>query len=162
MDILLDSHTWVTLSFFVFAGIGYKYGLPSINAKLDKRIAEIKNELETSERLRIEAQEMLAQYQRKHKDSMKEADAIVKRAKDSAKKIKENAEADLNESIARKEQQLAQRLAQMEENAINHIRSHAADLAMKAAAQIVAQKLDKKTGIKLLEDSIEGVRANIH
>lgn len=155
-------YIWYTFSFIVFAFIVVKFGGPVFNATLDKRIEEIKTELKTAENLRIEAQEMLAQYQRKHRDALKESEAIIKTAKESAKKIQAQAEADLEASMARREQQLVTRLQRMEEDALNEIKSYAATLAMDAARQIITEKLDKNTNAKLLEHSIQDIQTNIH
>lgn len=155
-------YIWFTISFLVFLTIVVKFGGPVFNAWLDKKISDIKTELQTAENLRVEAQEMLAQYQRKHRDAMKESESIIKTAKESAKKIQAQAEEDLKQSMARREQQLAIRLKRMEEDALAEIKAKAATLAMDAARQIVAEKLDKNTGSALLENSIKDVPANIH
>ncbi len=159
--LLLDSHFWFTLSFLIFAVIIIKLGLPALNALLDSRIEDIKKDLETSENLRVEAQEMLAQYQRKHRDAVQEAEKIITTANENARQVKENAEADLEAVIRRREDQLTDRLQRMEQNAINEIQSYAADLAMSAATQIIVEKLDKKANAKLVEQSISNLEKNV-
>ncbi len=162
MELLQDTHVWFVFSFIIFVGIIFKLGRPALNALLDGRIEQIKKDLEESENLRVEAQEMLAQYQRKHRDAVQESDKIIATAKENAKQFKEKAEAELNELISRREAQLEDRLVRMEQNAINEIQAYAADLSMNAAAQIIAEKLDKKTNAKLVEQSIGSIEANIH
>lgn len=155
-------YIWYTFSFIIFAVIIVKFGGSTFNAILDKRIEEIKNELKNAENLRIEAQEMLAQYQRKHRDALKESEFIIKTAQESAKKIQEQAEIELDASMARRELQLETRLQRMEEDALNEIKAYAATLAMEAARLIIIEKLDKNTNTKLLEGSIKDIQANIH
>lgn len=161
-ELLMDTHVWFVFSFLIFAGIILKYGMPAFNRLLDARIAQIQHDLESAENLRVEAQEMLAQYQRKHRDAVKESEAILKKAQESAEQYKAKAEAELEETMKRREQQLEDRLARMEQNAINEIQAFAADLAMNAAKQIIVEKLDKKTNAKLVGDSIENIQNNIH
>lgn len=162
MDLLQDSNVWFTFSFIIFAFIIYKYGLPAFNGMLDQRIEDIKKDLKEAESLRVEAQEMLAQYQRKHRDAVQEAEKILSTAKENAEQYKLQAEKELNDLMDRREAQLKDRLARMEQNAINDIQSHAADLAINAAKEIVIDKLDKKTGAKLVDSSISNVAVNIH
>ncbi len=162
MELLQNSDVWFTFSFVIFAFIIMKYGLPAFNALLDSRIDDIKRDLKEAESLRVEAQEMLAQYQRKHRDAVQEAEKILETAKENAQQYKTQAEAELNDLIDRREAQLQDRLARMEQNAINDIQSHAADLAINAAKQIVLDKLDKKTGTKLVDGAIANVAVNIH
>ena len=163
MDHLLhDTHFWYVLSFIVFAGIIIKFGIPALNKLLDGRIEQIKNDLAEAESLRVEAQEMLAQYQRKHRDAVKESEEILGKAKENAELFKKNAEAELEEVIKRREAQLEDRLKRMQQNAINEIQSYAADLAMSAAHQIIVDNLDKKTNAALVDTAIKNVDSNIH
>ncbi len=160
---LLESgYTWYSFSFIIFAFIIFKFGAPVISAALDGRIAQIKKDLSEAESLRVEAQEMLAQYQRKHRDAVQESERMLETARENAAQFQAKAEADLEEIMERREAQLAERLSRMEQNAINEIQAYAADLAMNAASQIIIEKLDKKTNAKLVEQSIVNVEANIH
>lgn len=162
MDIFLSTYTWYIISFTAFAAIVYKYGKPAILNYLDQRIAEIREEIETAENLRVEAQEMLAQYQRKHKDAVKDAEQILVQAKAQAKDIQKKAEADLDETIARREKQLDDRLERMKQNAKDEILEYASSLAIAATREIITEKLDKKSNEKLVDDAIKSVGKNIH
>ncbi len=162
MDALQDSNIWYLFSFIIFVGIIIKFGLPAFNKLLDTRIEQIRKDLEEAENLRVEAQEMLAQYQRKHRDAVKESEKIISTAKENAKQFKEKAEAELEEIIKRREAQLEDRLERMKQNAINEIQAHAADLAVNATKQIIIDKLDKKANSRLVEQSIMNIENNIH
>lgn len=162
MEILADSNFWYVASFVIFAGIIFKFGIPALNKLLDGRIEEIKKDLKEAENLRVEAQEMLAQYQRKHRDAVQEAEKILANAKENAQQFKEQAEAELEDLMMRREQQLQERLQRMEQNAVNDIQAYAAELAINAAKQIVVEKLDKKVSGKLVDDSIASIENNIH
>lgn len=159
---LTDTNFWYVLSFIIFSALILKLGMPALNVLLDVRIAQIKSDLEEAENLRVEAQEMLAQYQRKHRDAVKESEGILEKAKENAAKFKESAEAELEEVIKRREAQLEDRLMRMQQNAINEIQSYAADLAMNAAQQIIVDNLDKKTNATLVDDAIKDIETNIH
>ncbi len=163
MDALLhDPAIWLLCSFVIFAVMLYRKGKGAVLALLDKRIEGIRDELETAENLRVEAQELLAQYQRKHRDAVKDADNIIANAQKGADDILKKAESDLAESLSRKEQQLRDRLTRAEQAAIQEIQAYAADLAIKATTEIITSKLDKKTSERLLDASISNVSKNIH
>lgn len=162
MEFLHDTHIWVLLSFLIFVAVAWKLGRQGVLDKLDSRIAEIRKEIQTAEGLRVEAQEMLAQYQRKQRDALKEAESVIETARDHAAKIRAQAEADLDESMARREEILATRLRRMEEAAIQEIRAHAADLAIEATLQVVMKKLDEKAGGRLIDESIAGLPGRLN
>ena len=157
-----DTGLWVAISFAVFAFIAFKLGRNSVIGGLDARINEVKSEIENAERLRVEAQELLAQYQRKQRDAEKEAKELVSHAKDQAKQLQKTAETDLSELMARREAQLTERLRRLEENAITEIRNHAADLAVAATTEMIIQTLDEKTNESLNEDSIKSLSKHLN
>ena len=107
------------------------------------------------EGMNIEAQELLAQYQRKQKDAAKEAEEIVIKAKEHADGLVKQAKKDIKDTAQRREQQLQERLKRMEESAIQEIQAHAAALAVKATREIIADKMDDATNDKLVDDSIK-------
>lgn len=160
-DTLHDTGFWVAISFFLFLFIAFRLGRSSITQALDSRIAVIRTEIETAESLRVEAQELLAQYQRKQKDAENEAAEIIAYAKEHAEKIKAKAEEDLAESMARREAQLTERLARVEENALADIRLHAATLTTAAAEVIITQSLDGKAAETLMEKSIKDISGHL-
>ena len=157
MDILHSTTAWLGLSFLVFLVVLWKMGKDAFIGMLDSRIDGIKQELETAETLRTEAQELLAQYQRKHRDAVQESEAIVAEAKKNAAEIKKNAEAELKELIARREQQLTDRITRMERAAETQIREYAIELAIEATREIITQQLTKTEATKLVNESIKNL-----
>lgn len=157
-----DTGLWVGISFVIFAFVAYKLGRKSVVNGLDGKINEIKHEIETAERLRVEAQELLAQYQRKQRDAEQEAKDMLKNAEAQAKQFIATAETDLAELMARRETQLADRLRRLEENAIAEIQNHAADLAVSATTQMIIQTLDEKTNATLNEDTIKSLSKHLN
>lgn len=161
-ELFADTHFWYLLSFLGFAFVVWKFGRKAILASLDNRIEAIRKEIQTAETLRIEAQELLAQYQRKQRDAMKDAERILASAKKDAEQVRIEAEKQLSETMARREAQLKERIERMEQNAVQEIQAYASELAMKAAKEIIIEKLDNKTAEKLADQSIKDVAQNLH
>lgn len=157
-----DTGIWVALSFVLFAILAFKLGRKSVVGKLDDKIQEIKDEIDNAERIRVEAQELLAQYQRKQQDAEKEAKEMVKNAKAQAKTIKKNMQTELDETMARRELQLADRMKRLEENAITQIQNEAADVAMAATTEMIMQALDDKTQKTLTESSVDVISKQLN
>lgn len=156
MDILQHSTTlWVAISFVLFIALMAKLGSGKITTALDKRIAEIRAEIETAEKLKAEAAALLADFQQKQRDAEAAADKIIEEAKASALAVQKAAEAELTESMERREAQLAERLKRIEEKAIADIQNHAADLAIQATHEIVTKTVDEKAGGNLIDQAIQ-------
>ncbi len=157
MDLMQSTDIWVLISFVIFVYIAFRFGKTAFLAALDGRIEKIRQDIDTAESLRIEAKELLAQYQRKQRDADKEAKQIIETAKTHAEEIKKQAEKDLKELAKRREAQLQERLKRMEENAVNDIRAYAADLAIKATTETIAAQMNKKTNENLIDESIKAI-----
>lgn len=161
-ELLQDTHVWYAISFVTFALLVMMYGRGAINAKLDSRIAEIKSEIKTAEELFAQSSQLLAEYQQKHTEAVRECARIKANAEQEADAIRKQAEAEMIASMERRERQLEERLSRMKQSAISEIQQYAADLAAAAAAEIIAKKLDQKTNEKLVDRAIEGVGKNLH
>ena len=158
MEILSHNTTaWVAMSFVLLVALLVKVARSKINAVLDDKIAQIKAEIETAERLKAEAQALLADFQQKQREAEKAAEDIIEAGRKSAEGVFKMAESDLAESMERREAQLADRLKRIEEKAIADIQDHAADLAMQATREIVVKTLDEKTSGKLVDQAISSV-----
>lgn len=161
MALFQDTSIWVLISFLIFVTVLWRVGKDKVLAALDKRIEEIRKEIGTAESLRVEAQELLAQYQRKQRDAAKEAEEIVANAKAHAAEIQKQAEKDLKEIAKRRENQLKERLERMEQNARQEIQAYAAELAVKATTEIISRQMDEKTNENLVDQSIKNVTKHI-
>lgn len=150
---------WVAFAFAIFVAIFAKFAVKPILAALDKKIAEIKSEIETADRLKKEASALLAELQQQQRDAAASAAQIIEQAKASAAGVQKAAEKELAETMARREAQLADRLKRIEEKAIADIQNHAADLAMEATREIVAKTLDDK---KLIDQAIQSVGKSLN
>lgn len=149
-----DTNLWVVFSFILFVAILYKFGAKRVTGGLDARIAEIRQEIATAEALRVEAQDLLAQYQQKQRDAETEAAAMVANARAQVDQLRAEAEAEINELATRREAQLSERLKRIEDKAMADIQNHAAAMAVEAAKQIIAQSMDEQTAASLTQNAI--------
>jgi F-type H+-transporting ATPase subunit b len=98
----MDATFWATVALLIFLAIVIYYKVPGMIAgQLDQRAAKIQNELDEARRLREEAQQLLADYQRKRKEAEAEAQGIVDAAKREAKALAADAKVKTEEYVAR-------------------------------------------------------------
>src|SRR6187399_1105706 len=72
---------WTLLAFFVAFFILRKWAWPAISEALEKRQHAIEESIDTAERARTEAAELLAEYRERLKEARGQADEIVARAR---------------------------------------------------------------------------------
>lgn len=161
-EILKEAETWVAVSFLIFVAFVLWKGLKPMLGALDARAAKIKQELDDARRLREEAQKLLAEYQRKERDAASEAEAMLAHAREEAARLRAQAAEDLLASIARREAQALDRIAQAEAQAEADVRAEAVNLAIAATRHLLAGKLDAKQADKLIDRSFKELAGKLH
>ena len=160
---LQDSSFWVLVAFVIFFGFLFYIKVPGQLAKsLDERAEKIKRELEEAEKLHREAQHLFADYQRKQRNALKEAEEIVAAAEAEAKRIAEAAKADLDASLARRRVQAEEKIAQAEQTALREVRDAAIDMAVNAASGILREQMQGSGGAAQTARAIAEVTAKLH
>ncbi|MHA6288990.1 F0F1 ATP synthase subunit B family protein [Maricaulis sp. CAU 1757] len=148
-----DPSFWAFLALIAFFAVLAYMGVHKTIAKvLDDRADAIRNELAEAKRLREEAQEMLASYQRRQREAEAEAEAIVAQAKSEAKALRKEAREELSERLERRAALAEQRIAQAESQAAAEVKAKAAEVAAAAAEEILKSQL-KKTDLNRLVDA---------
>src|SRR5579872_6329760 len=96
---------WVLVGFVLVIALLVWKGVPKMVGKmLDQRAAVIAAELSEARRLRQEALDLLAEYQKKAADAEQEAQAILTEARADAARFAEDSRATLTAQIARRAQ----------------------------------------------------------
>jgi len=158
-----ETETWVALAFLLFlAGLGY-IGVHRMLAKaLDERAGRIKAELDEARKLRDDAAQLLADYQRKRQEAESEAQGIVAGARAEAERMAADAKAKVEEFVARRTKLAETKIAQAEAQATAEVRGAAAEAAVAAAEKILSQEAKGKLAAALIAKGIEDVRKKLN
>ena len=163
MDATSLATLWATIGLIIFGAVVVYLKVPGMLGKsLDERAGKIRNELEEARRLREEAQQLLAEYQRKRKEAEKEAADIVTAAKNEAGMLVEDARKKTEEYVQRRTVLAEQKIGQAEREAVAEVRASAVDLAVEAARKLLGDKVDAKTGADLFKSSLQELRAKLN
>lgn len=159
----MDATFWAFIALIIFLAIIAYVKVPAKMAEgLDARADKIKNDLDEARRLREEAQELLADYQRKRKEAEKEAQEILTAAKREAAALEKDAEAKAAEFVARRTALAEQKIEQAQAQAIAEVRASAVDIAVAAAGNILQGKAIGAAADKLISDGIAEVKARLN
>jgi len=154
--------TWVLIAFIIFVAAVYRPASRMIVGKLDGRTEAIKSELDEAQRLREEAQHTLAEYQRKQRDALAEAEGIVAEAREEARRIEANVQARTEDTHKRREQQALDMIAAAEARAVADVRALAADVAIEATRQILTETVEGQKGDELVNEAIREVPGKLN
>ena len=152
-----DEAMWVALGFVLFVVLVWKKAGAALAETLDTRSAKIKSELDEARKLHEEAKSELDSLKGLKRDAEKEAKTIVSNAKAAANRIRETAAQKAVETVARREAQAAAKIQASEAALVNELRAQAASLAVDAARELVAEKMDEDASLKLIETSVKQI-----
>ena len=102
---------WTLVAFGILLLLLRKLAFPKIAENLDKRQRAIEESIDTAERTKTEAEEILAEYRQRLQDARQQAEEILARARKAA----DNQEAEADEILAEYRQRLTDARQQAEE-----------------------------------------------
>ena len=159
----MDATFWSLIGLIIFLGLLVYLKVPGMITKgLDDRADKIRNELDEARRLREEAQQLLAEYQRKRKDAEKEAGELIAAAEHEASGLVAEARQKTEDYVKRRTAMAEQKIALAEAEAVNEVRQSAIDIAVSAAETLIAEKADDKTTDELFKSSVKELKERLN
>lgn len=154
MELLRDPEFWVLVAFAIVVILAWRKAMPGVVRSLDMRAERIKAQLDEAERLRVEAERMLADYQEKQRQTMRQAEEVLAHAKSEAERIGRDAASELEASMERRTRQSEDRIAQAEAAALVEVRNSAVEVAIEAARRVLRQEVQGAAAERMVEDAI--------
>ena len=152
---------WVAVGFLILLAVLFKSAKRMIITSLDSRADKIRSSLDEAEKLREEAQHLLADYQRKQREAAEEIEALVANARSQTENMRSEAEHSLKNTLARREQLAREKISQAEADAIAEVRNIAVDMAIKASGELLERRLGLKESQELIEVAIKELPGNL-
>lgn len=157
-----DPTFWVAVALLLVIVALFRPVKKGLLASLDTRASQIRAKLDEARKLREDSQSLLAEYQRKQRDAMSDAEDIVAHARVEADRIRVEAEQALEESIKRRERQAVERIAHAEAEAMRQVRNQAVDIAIAAAGKLLQENLPEGKANALVDDTIKDLPNRLH
>ncbi|WP_309604158.1 ATP F0F1 synthase subunit B [Phenylobacterium sp.] len=155
MELITDAHFWVGAAFVVFlavlvlAGV-HKFAWKALGDAGDK----VRAQLDEANRLREEAQALLARIQADREQSEKLAAEIMANARDQATRMQAEAQVRLAEQLERRGQLAERRIATAEAQAAAEVKAAAGDLAANLAEQVLSARIAGAKSDPLIDAAI--------
>lgn len=162
MAIFQTSEFWLAVALVIFLALVLWKGLRPMLAGLDKRGERIRSAIEEAEQLRDEAEKTLADYKKRQREALSEAEHIMDHARAEAKRIADQAAKDLEAALARREQLAMEKIAQAEQSALMSVRGQAVDVAIAATAELLRKNLDEERSARLIDQGLSEVAAKLN
>ena len=158
----IDATFWVAISFFIFIALLIYLKVPQkINISLSNQINEIKKELNEAEKLKVEAKNLLSNYENKIDKSKKETQTIINNAKKiSDKNILEKTKK-FHQMIEERKKSTEQKISQMKENALKDIKNASIKISIKAVEHLIKNTIDKDKLERIYSKSLEQTKTEL-
>lgn len=145
---------WTLAVFFVTLFLLRKYAFPPIQAALEKRQHMIEESIDSANRVKQEADEILAEYRERLKEARVQAEEIVARARKNGEAAERQA---LEEAKGLREEQLEQARKDIQAEtarALQEIRKEVADLTVAATERVTRKTLTEDDQRRLVEEAL--------
>jgi len=137
---LFEAEFWVLVAFVIFLAIVWKVGGgKALIDAIDSRAVRIRAELAEAQRLREEAQALLASYESRRAEAEREAAEIVTSAREEAERLARETQEKMAEFVKRRTAAAEAKIAQAEAKVVQ-ARQDLARVKPLLAEQAVSQK----------------------
>jgi F-type H+-transporting ATPase subunit b len=145
---------WTLLAFGATLYILSKLAFPRISEQLDKRQRAIEESIDTAERTKVEAEEILAEYRQRLGEARTQAEEIVARARKAGEQHQEES---LQHARVQREELMDQTRRDIEaetRRAIQQIRNEVADLTVLATEKVTRKTLTEDDQRRLVDEAL--------
>jgi F-type H+-transporting ATPase subunit b len=156
----IDATFWVAVSFVIFCGGLIYLKIPQkINEILSKLIIDIKNEIDESEKLRLEAKTLLNNAQNKLDTAQKTSKEIIEQAKKDSDNLIIEMNDKFHKSSEIKKNLAENKIVQMKEAALKEIKDASVKIAVDSVKKIITTSIDKSKLDNLFNKNLEETKA---
>ena len=133
---------WLAITFIALYVLMAKVALPQVGAIVAARQGRIEGDLAQAERMKAEAETVIAAYERALAEARQQAQYTLKEATDRLNAEAAEQQRRVVERLAAETAQAEKRIAEAKSAALRGVREVALDVTMAAAAKLTGSKID--------------------
>jgi F-type H+-transporting ATPase subunit b len=145
---------WTLILFALAVYVLGKFAFPRITEALDKRQHAIEDSIDHAERIRHEADDLLAEYRERLHEARQQAEEILDRARKTAEIHERNGQEEAKEQRERLMEQTRRDIETETRRAIDEIRREVADLTVAATEKVTRKTLTEEDQRRLVEEAL--------
>ena len=148
---------WSVISFAILFFFLKKFAFPPILSALDEREIKIRGDIEESEKLKQDVEEIKLSLEKKLKAAHEKAETIVQLAQDESKKLQEKTVQETEAKVKQVQREAEQEIEGSRNKLLQEIRSYTAALTIASAEKFLKKSLEDSDKKRLADESIEQV-----
>ena len=156
---VINSTFWVAISFFIFLGVLVYLKVPhKINEVLNKLIKDIENEISESEKLRLEAKNLLDKSQGKLDTAQNVSNNILEQARKDSDHLVIEMNNKFHKSSEIKKKLAENKILQMKDAALKEIKDVSVKIAVESVKKIINTSVDRSKLDVLFDKNLEDAK----
>jgi len=148
---------WGAISFVLLFGVLGKFAYPAIKKSIEERTEKIRNSLDDAEKAKVDAEGVLAEYNRQLADARAESARIIEEARTQAEQVRRDLIAKAEADATELRQRTAEQAAAERDRVMGELQGQVAALAIELAEKVVESNLDRDANTRLIENYISSV-----
>jgi F-type H+-transporting ATPase subunit b len=145
---------WTLIAFAIAMYVLSKLAFPRISEALDKRQQAIDDSIDSAQRTREEAEQILAEYRERLKEARGQSEEIVQRARQTAEAQEREGKERAHELAAEAAKRAERDIDAATRRALGEIRKEVADLTILATEKVTRKTLDDSDQKRLVEEAL--------
>ncbi len=145
---------WTLIVFGVTLLLLRRFAFPAISSALDRRQKAIEESIDTAERTRAEADQLLSEYRERLKEARAQAEEIAQRARQAAEAHEKESKERAHETLAEAAKRAERDLEAATKRALDDIRREVADLTILATEKVTRKTLTEDDQRRLVEEAL--------
>jgi F-type H+-transporting ATPase subunit b len=145
---------WSVVSFGILLVLLYKYAFPAVTDILETREKRIRDSIEQAERMRKEAEQLLADYRSKLEAAQQEAHTLLEQARLRAQQLLEENEKRLDRETEKMLQDARREIDLDRLNATKELREHVADLVLEVTEKILKRSVTDQDHRRWVQETL--------
>lgn len=145
---------WIAAAFVLSVCVLFSPLGKFIKKAMQNRVNKVIDDINEATKLRDDAQNLLADYQRRFINAEKEAEQIVGRARKNMQSIKNNELARLKTDLSNKEKEANRRISAANSKAAEEINAFAGEISVELAQKAINRYLQNTDKSRLIDEAI--------
>lgn len=143
---------WSAVTFVILLAILYKVGWGPLSKAIEEREGKIRDDIDSAEKARAEAEADMAQYKAQLDQAAEEAKAMLTEAREAAERAKESIMTEAREQADALQAQATREIEAARDKAMAEIKGYIVEVAMAASTKFVSGSIDEAAHQQLVDE----------
>jgi F-type H+-transporting ATPase subunit b len=145
---------WGVISFVILFAVMWKFAYPAISKLMKTRTETIRGNIDEADRVKTEAETILAEYQSQLADARNESNRIIEEARQAAEAVRSDLVRRAEEEVAELRRRNTEDLVAAQERIVGQLQSQVRTLAIDLAERVVGANLDREQNLRLVDQFV--------